>query len=150
MELVAEVGIVTGLLESLKDTLQFVEEVASPFALQKLGSNFKEAITALNSFRSQLVTAQTYSRLAEGQSRYDGLPAVLEDVEVHLNTLRNSIQQLQTLRSKLFTRSQGRILLRRDIDVAKSSIGLALVMVEMIRGVQGRTQYAKLPTEVSG
>ena len=82
-------------------------------------------------------------------SQANDLLDVLEDTEMRLKGLRDSIRNVETLRSKLFLRWQSRVLLRRDMDDTKSSIVLALEMVEMIRIVQGQFQHAKPLIEVS-
>ena len=54
MEPVSAIGIVTGLVESLGDTLQVLQD----FASEKIGSNFKEAEIAFSSSHSDLMIVQ--------------------------------------------------------------------------------------------
>ena len=82
-------------------------------------------------------------------SQANDLLDVLEDTEKRLKGLRDSIRNVETLRSKLFLHWQSRVFLRRDMGDTKSSIVLALEMVEMIRIVQGHIQHAKPLIEVS-
>lgn len=58
METVSTMGIVTGLVKSLGNTLQVVEDFASRFASEKLGSISEDVETAISSSRSDLVTVQ--------------------------------------------------------------------------------------------
>ena len=147
MERVHATGIVTGLVKSLEKSLQVLEEFLSRFAFD--GSNFKDDEVAISSSRSDLVTIQGNLQTTLMQSQPDELLVVLESAEKRLHTLTNSIHNVETLRSVSSLRWQSRALLRRDIDVAKSLTVLALEMVGMIRVVQGRTQHAEPPIEVS-
>lgn len=74
---------------------------------------------------------------------------VLKDAEKRLNTLRDVIDNFDTLRSTSSLRWQSRALLQRDVDVVKSLTVLALEMVGMIRVVQGQVQHAEPPVEFS-
>ena len=143
MEPVSAIGIVIGLVGSLGNTLQVLEDFASRFASEKFGSNFKDAETAINSSCSDLARIQGNIRTTWMQSEPDELLDVLKNVEQRLGKLGESIQNAEKFRTKLFLRWQSRAPLRRDIDVTKSSIVLALEMVGMIRAVQGRIQDAK-------
>lgn len=149
MDPISATGIVIGLMESLGKTLQVLEDFASRFGFEKFGSNFKDAETAISISHSDLVTIQDNLHTTWMHSQPDELLAVLEDAERRLKDLRDSIQNLETLRSKLFLRWKSRLLLRRDIDVAKSSTVLALEMVEMIRVVQGGVLPAKALIAIS-
>lgn len=63
MEPVSAIGIAIGLVESLGNTLQVIEDFASRYASEKLGSNFKDAETAIYSSRSDLVKIQGSLRI---------------------------------------------------------------------------------------
>lgn len=149
MEPIPAIGIVVGLAKSLGNTLQLLQDVASRFASQNLRSDLKGAETAISISRADLMTIHDNLNVTSMHSQANDLLDVLEDTEMRLNGLRDSIRNVETLRSKLFLRWQSRVLLRRDMDDTKSSIVLALEMVEMIRIVQGDIQHAKPLIEVS-
>ena len=83
------------------------------------------------------------------RSQHNGLLVVLGHAEKRVKTLRDSIQDVVTLRLELFIRWHNLALLRRDLDVSKASTVLALEMVEMIKVIQGRVQNTKPLIEVS-
>ena len=147
MERVHATGIVNGLVKSLEKSLQALEEFMSRFEFD--GSTFKDVETAISSSRSDLVTIQGSLQTTLMQSQPDKLLVVLESAEKRLNTLTNSIHNVETLRSISSLRWQSRVLLRRDMASAKSLTVLALEMVGMIRVVQGQIRHAEPPIEVS-
>lgn len=148
MEPVQATGIVAGLLKSLGNALQVLEDSAPQFASEKFGSNLKDARTAIRSSRSDPETIQGNLQTIWRQSQPDELLVVLEDAAKRLTTLRDNIQNVETLRTKLFIREQVRDLRRHDMDVAKSLTVLALETVELVRAIQGRTQRAEPLIEV--
>lgn len=149
MEIGSVIGIVSGLVESLGDTLQVLEDFASRFASEEFGSNFKDVKTAINSSHSDLAAVQYTLRTTWMQSQHDKFLVVLDDAEKSLTSLKNNIQDFGTLRTKLFLRWHSRVLLQGDMDIAKSSTLLALAMVDMIRFFQGQMQHTKPLTEPS-
>ena len=143
MDTVPAIGIVIGLVGSLANTILVLENLASRFASERLGSGFKDAETAMSISYSDLVKIQVNLHTKWMQSQPEELLLALEGVEKRLKRLRDDIQDAETLRAKLFFRRQSRILLKYDMDLANFSIVLALEMVRMIRAVQSRVQHAE-------
>ena len=149
MEPVQPNGIVNGLLNSLGNALQVLEDFAPQLTSEEFGSNLKDAETAIRSSRSDLETIQGNLETKSMQSQPDDLLIVLENAALRLRTIGDNIQKVETLRSKLFLRSPSRFLQRPDMEVAKRLTALALDTVEMIRDVHGRTQHAEPVIEIS-
>lgn len=149
MEPVPAVGIVAGLVESLRHTLQILEDVASRFASENLGNDFKDAEAAISISHSDLMTIQSNLDVTRMQSQPNDLLVLLEDIEKRLESLRTSIHNVDTLRSEVVLRWQSRVLLRRNTDAAIPCIVVALEIIEMIRVVQGHIRHAK-PLMIQG
>ena len=149
MEPVSAIGIVIGLVGSLGNTLQVLEDFASRFTSENLGSDFKDAHVAISKSRSDLARIQGNIRISWMQSQPDDLLDVLKDTRQRLERLRKSIQHAEKFRTKLFLRWQSRAPLKYDIDVAKSSIDLALQILNIIGGVQGQIQETESLIEES-
>jgi hypothetical protein len=149
MEPISAIGIVIGLVESLGNTLQVLEDFASRFTSEKLAGDFKDAHVAISKSRSDLARIQGNIRITWMQSRPDGLLDVLKDTGQRLERLRSEIQHAEKFRTTLFLRWQSLAPLEYDIDVAKSTIDLALQMLNMIGGVQGQIQGTESLIEAS-
>ena len=143
-------AIVMGLAGSLMGTCKVLEEIASRFTADRFGSDFRDAVTTLLSSHGELIDVQNSLRTKWMHARLEHLSDSLNNIENHLRVLEESIQDMDKYRTKFLFHWRGRGLWRRDIELAKSSILLAMNMVKMMKVVQLRIQEDRLHIEDAG
>ena len=148
MEPSSTIAIVIGLVGSLSNTLRLLHDFAFRFALEEFGQNFNHDEIALEiSYRGLVEVQGNFSpRLMHPQ--LDELLVGLVNIEQRLHELTSSVREMEKFRTKLLlSRRPNQSLLRHDIEVAKSSIHIAMKIVDMIRYVQGGVHDEKMLIE---
>ena len=150
MEPFSAIAIVIGLTGSLTGTCKVLEGIASRFTTDKFGSNFTDAVTKLLSSHGDLIAVQNSLRAKGMHAQLEKLSSSLNNIEDRLRVLEEGIQDMDKYRTNFFFRWQGRGLWTRDIELAKSSILLAMNMVNMMKVVRCRMQGDTLHIEHAG
>ena len=150
MEPLSAIGIVIGLAGSLTGTCKVLEEIASRFTTDRFGSNFRDAVTTLLRSHGDLIAVLNSLRTRGIHAQLEKLSSSLNNIEDRLRVLEEGIQDMDKYRTKFLFRWQGRGLWTRDIELAKSSILLAMNMVKMMKVVQCRIQGDTLHIEHAG
>ena len=139
-----------GLVGSLMSTCKVLEEVAPHCTADWFGSRFRDAVAPLKTYHRELVDVQESLRTNWMHAQLESLSSPLKNIEGHLETLEESIQDVDRYRKIFVSSWQIRGLCGRDIEVARSSTLLAMNMVKMLKVVQRQVQNNRLRIEDVG
>ena len=144
MDPVSAVAIIHGLARSLKSACTVLEDTAFRFTTESIGGNFREAMTTIRILPRDLGDVQKSLQTDRVHALLDSLSSSLDSIEIHLSILKENIQDMDSYGKKLAYQWQSRGAWTRDVEVAKSSILLAVNMVKMMKVVQRQMQEDRL------
>ncbi len=115
MEPFSALAIGIGLVGSLESTCKVLEDITSRFTKNKSGNNFRDAVVALRSYHRQLVDIQNSLRSRRMHAQLNNISSSLNEIEGHLKTLEESIQDMDQYRTTFLSRWQSSGLCGLDI-----------------------------------
>ena len=129
MEPVSALAIVTGLVGSLDATLSIFMDFAITNASVKLDSDYASTCFHLCSVHKTLTQAQSVLTARSKTALLEELLSLLQDIERHLNKLKEDVQGVNHFHGRLMSRS----IPRSERKAAVTSISLANDLIRMIR-----------------
>ena len=148
MEPFSATGIVMGLVESLMTTCKVLEEVALHYTTDAFGSRFRDAVASCKIYQRELADVQDSLRTNWMHAQLESLSIPLKNIKGHLETLGESIRDMDRYRTTFVSTWRIRGLHARDTEVARSSILLAMTMVKMLKVIQRQVQDDGLRIDV--